>query len=158
MNVVYEHRSVSHIVVVFWLQDAFLLWFCVDPLDLQSSELCSWSAQSGSTTFCSSEENSITAVRTWVMAALRLTGSDGSRLMLSRHLAFLSARSSARVSCTSALSLLGAWRKRKVLLFNRSIFTRNYDLFGPAAKFYCHTLSAELFCLKTAKLIICLNK
>lgn len=73
------------------------------------------------------------AVRTWVMAALRLTGSDGSRLMLGHQFAF--SRRHIFGLCLqllcSAFSLLHAPKaKQSAAASHSAIFRRNGHLFG----------------------------
>lgn len=73
------------------------------------------------------------AVRTWVMAALRLTGSDGSRLMLGHQFAF--SRRHIFGLCLqllcSAFSLLHAPKaKQSAAASHRAVFRRNGHLFG----------------------------
>lgn len=63
--------------------------------------------------FAHPREIPLQAVRTWVMAALRLTGSDGSRLMLSHHFAFLPDRYLACVCSSCFLAELHAWRRKR---------------------------------------------
>lgn len=66
------------------------------------------------------------AVRTWVMAALRLTGSDGSRLMLGHHFAFLTDTYLACVCSSSAL--LSLRFMPAAAASNPAVFRRNDHL------------------------------